>query len=459
VANDGPSEGGLTLVTSKNGPRMLSKAQLRLFGISLITLGASQVSPGVGAGLVIAGLGFVFAGIFFGQFPPTTGSEVRWSAAASLVMLVGLVGPPIGTYPSSIAGIRPSLIVVGGMACLVAFGLGHRHAGRLVVVALVLGVSVITTSALMTHEWNSEVGTDIYRAHRAAGGALTSGQNPYTDVVRFEDGNPFQEGRVFEGYPYPPVVLGTYGLAGSVTDPRLVSSVAWLFFLGWLGWRSVRWRSGEASNLNLAVLMVLGLSPLISLVWFMAWTEPITLALFTVAAILWERYPKSSGLFLGLALASKQYLVFLAPMLVLHRDRGSRPRSVLAAVVAGLTILVGLAPDPPAFLRSTIGNLADITYRPDTQSLPGLLGHLGLQLNLPNVVWILVGLGVTTLLARSSTTSSGFMIRAGLGLGSAFVLGMAFPNYWFLVAGLLGLGTALDVVGAEERAISHPIVV
>ena len=130
---------------------------------------------------------------------------------------------------------------------------------------------------------------------------------------------------------------------------------------------------------------------------------------------------------------------------------------MLAAIVAGLTLLMGLAPDPRAFLRSTIGNLADIAYRPDTQSLPGLLGDLGLQLNLPNVVWILVGLGVTTLLARSSTTSSGFMIRAGLGLGSAFVLGMAFPNYWFLVAGMLGLGTVLAVEGVGTRAISQPI--
>jgi len=437
---------------------MLSRAQLRLLGIALITLGASHVSPGVSAGLVIAGLGIAFAGTF-GQFPPTNGSEVRWAAATSLVMLLGLLGPPIGTYPSSIANIRPSLIVVGGMACVVAFGLGHRHTGRLVAVALVLGVSVVTTGALVTREWNSAVGTDIYRAHRTAGEVLTNGQNPYTDVVRFEDGNPYGEGRVFEGYPYPPVVLGTYGLAGSVTDPRLISTVAWLFFLGWLGWRAVQWRSGEASSLSLAVLMVLGLSPLNSLIWFMAWTEPLTLALFAVAAILWERYPRSSGVFLGLALASKQYLVFLAPMLVLHRDRGSRPRSVLAAGVAGVTILVGFAPDPPAFLRSTVGNLADIAFRPDTQSLPGLLGDLGLQLNLPNIAWILVGLGVTTLLARSSTTSSGFMIRAGLGLGSAFVLGMAFPNYWFLVAGLLGLGSALDVERAEARAISQPIVV
>ncbi|HEU5113605.1 MAG TPA: glycosyltransferase 87 family protein [Acidimicrobiia bacterium] len=453
MAESEPSGGDLTEVISNDGSRMLSRAQLRLLGIALVTLGASHVSTGVSAGLVIVGLVFALAGTF-GQFPATNGSEVRWAAATALVMLIGILGPPIGTYPSSIAGIRPGLIVMGGMACVIAFGLGHRYTGRLVAVALVLGVSVVTTGALIAHEWNSAVGTDIYSAHRAAGEALAGGQNPYTDAVRFEDGNPYQEGRVFEGYPYPPVVVGTYGLAASITDPRLISSVAWLFFLGWLGWRALRRRSDEASGFSLAVLLVLGLSPLNSLVWFMAWTEPLTLAFFAVAAILWDRYPKSSGVFLGLALASKQYLVFLAPMLVLHRDRGSKARSIVAAGVAGLTILVGLAPDPPAFLRSTIGNLADIAFRPDTQSLPGLLAALGLEINLPNILWILVGLGVTTLLAKSSSTSSGFMIRAGLGLGTAFVLGMAFPNYWFLVAGLLAIGTVLE---PSDTGVLHPV--
>ncbi len=32
---------------------------------------------------------------------------------------------------------------------------------------------------------------------------------------------------------------------------------------------------------------------------------------------------------------------------------------------------------------------------------------------------------------------------AGLGLGIAFLIGLAFPNYWFLVAGLMAIGTAL----------------
>ena len=126
---------------------------------------------------------------------------------------------------------------------------------------------------------------------------------------------------------------------------------------------------------------------------------------------------------------------------------------MVAAGVAGLTIFVGLAHDPPAFLRSTIGNLADIAFRPDTQSLPGLVDSLGLQLNLPNIVWILIWLGVTALLARSSSTTSGFMIRAGLGLGAAFVLGMAFPNYWFLVAGLLAIGTVLE---PADAGMMHP---
>ena len=127
---------------------------------------------------------------------------------------------------------------------------------------------------------------------------------------------------------------------------------------------------------------------------------------------------------------------------------------MVAAGVAGLTILVGLAPDPPAFLRSTIGNLADHCFSTRyAESSRAWWTALGLQLNLPNIVWILLGLGVTALLARSSSTTSGFMIRAGLGLGAAFVLGMAFPNYWFLVAGLLAIGTALE---PADAGVMHP---
>jgi hypothetical protein len=225
----------------------------------------------------------------------------------------------------------------------------------------------------------------------------------------------------------------------------LVSVVSWSIFLGWFAWTAFRSRTPESSEASLSLLMLLAFSPLGSEVVFMAWTEPLSLALFLGAALIWRRSALGSGLLLGLALASKQYFVFLAPLLLLHRDQHWQRRSLVALLTAAGTMLIGLAPDPGAFVQATVGNLAGIDFRPDTQSLPGLAADLGLELLLPNPIWIGVSLMVAFLLARTSRSASGFVLRAGLGLGIAFALGLAFPNYWVLVAGLLALGTVLEV--------------
>ena len=113
-------------------------------------------------------------------------------------------------------------------------------------------------------------------------------------------------------------------------------------------------------------------------------------------------------------------------------------------MTAAVTLIVGFVPNPSAFIQATIGNLTGIGFRPDTQSLPGLANEFGFTFLLPNWLWISLSVAVVAMLARSSRTRSGFMLRAGLGMGIAFLIGLAFPNYWFLVAGLLAIGTALE---------------
>jgi len=343
------------------------------------------------------------------------------------------------------------LVGIGVLACAVALFFGDKQLGRRVAACSAFIVALLTVSAFVGHEWNAALGTDVYQAHRQAGSALVNGQNPYTDAVRFADGNPFAPpGRMVEGYPYPPLVLITYGLAGAFTDPRLVSVVSWLSFLGWFALQALSSRSKEKSEASLSVLMLLAFSALGSEVLFMGWTEPLSLLLFLGAALAWRRSPTWSGLLLGLALASKQYFIFLAPLLLLHRDDGWQRRSLTAVITAGGSMLIGLAQNPSAFVQATVGNLVAIGFRPDTQSLPGLAADLRFELLLPNAIWIGLSLLVAFLLARSSTSSSGFTIRSGLALGTAFMLGLAFPNYWFLVAGLLALGTVLDVDEVSE---------
>jgi hypothetical protein len=298
---------------------------------------------------------------------------------------------------------------------------------------------------LVANEWSSPIGSDVYHAHLEAGAAMADGHSPYSDAVTFADGNPYAPAnKMIVGYPYPPVVVAAYGWAGALTDPRLVSTAAWLGFLAWLAWGSWSNRHAEIAGVKASLLAVLALAPLSTEVWFMAWTEPLTLALFLGAALIWYRSQVWSGVVLGLALASKQFLVFLLPLVLLHRDEGWLKRSRAALATAGVTLLVGLIPDAPAFVRSIIGNLTSIGFRPDTQSLPGLVNRLGADFSLPNWLWLLASVVAMIALARSSKTTSGFMLRAGFGLGFAFLIGLAFPNYWFLVAGLLALGAALE---------------
>ena len=282
--------------------------------------------------------------------------------------------------------------------------------------------------------------------------AFVSGVNPYTSAVTIPDGNPFApDDSVIEGYAYPPVVLVTYGLAGALSDPRLTSAAAWLAFVGWLAWGAASLRRKETSVASLSFLLLLSAAPLVSEVWYMAWTEPLSLILFLVATLTWSRSDVWSGVLLGLAVASKQYFVFLLPLLLFHRDAGWRRRSSVAVATAALTILVGFLPDPASFSQATIGNLVGITFRPDTQSLPGLAGELGLDFLAPTLLWIVGSFAVAVVLARSSTTAAGFIMRSGLTLGIAFWFGMAFPNYWFLVAGLLVIGSVLEA--SDDAAI------
>jgi uncharacterized membrane protein len=201
----------------------------------------------------------------------------------------------------------------------------------------------------------------------------------------------------------------------------------------------------------------MSLAPLGAEVVFMAWTEPLTLVLLFAASLTWKRSTVWSGILLGLALASKQYLIFFLPLLILHRDDGWRPRATAAIASAAATVGVGMVMGPSSFLQSTLGNLAGIGFRPDTQSLPGLANELGIAFLLPNWLWIGVSLAVMALLARSSRSRADFFLRGGLGLGIALLVGQAFPNYWYLVAGMMVIGSLLEVGDASAaESVSHP---
>jgi hypothetical protein len=377
---------------------------------------------------------------------------VRLAAVTALTILIVALKLSRVTVPRSVFDVRLVGALIGGSACVVAF-VGFRDKTlRAAAVALALCAALVVTGQMIAVEWNASLGTDIYRAHKAAGTALLAGENPYSDAVTFLNGSPFvPPGTVVEGYPYPPVVLITYGLVGVFTDPRLVSAVAWLAVLAW-GARAALVRS-QVSRSSFAVFLVLATLPEWPLIWFGAWTEPLSLALFLAAALAWRKGAVLSGVLLGLALASKQYFVFLAPLVLLHRDDDWAKRAVTALVTVTVTVLPAVLIDPASFYNATVGNLAAIGFRPDSQSISGLLNAIGIQFELPQWAWLAIGLGAAAGLGLRSKSSSMFVGKAALALGIAFAFGLAFPNYWFLVLSLFAVGTILE----SEKTAPSPL--
>ncbi|MDP9495454.1 MAG: glycosyltransferase 87 family protein, partial [Actinomycetota bacterium] len=394
----------------------------------------------------------VFALVFFGlsltSLPSDAADEARWTILAA--MTVPILSLTYQTaVPDAIVAVRLPGIILGLVACMVAFLAAEKRMLKSIAVGVALCSALVVTGGLIASEWDSELGTDSYHAHRSAGAALIDGLDPYTDAVQILNGSPYvPDGTIIEGYPYPPVVLFTYGLVAAFTDPRLVSTLAWLVVLVWAGWAALSRLPGTGWSLGLFLL--LATAPGWPFVWYSAWTEPLTLALFLLAVLAWRRGPLISGILLGLALASKQYLVFLAPLLLLHRDEDWLKRLVTTALTVLATLLPAILIDPVSFYQATIGNLAGIGARPDSQSISGLLGEMGVDFDLPQWAWFTVGLGAATLMGLKSRSSSLFLGRGGWALGVAFVVGLAFLNYWFLVFGMLALSTILD-----ERRSSH----
>jgi hypothetical protein len=300
----------------------------------------------------------------------------------------------------------------------------------------------------------------VYHAHRAAGTALLDGENPYTDAVRFFDGSPYAPaGAVYEGYPYPPVVLMTYGLVGAFTDPRLVSTIAWLALLVWSARTYAGAASGSDDEVSLGPFLLLVTAPAWPLLWFTAWTEPLSLFLFLVAALAWRRGTLVSGVTLGLALASKQYFVVLAPFLILLDSRDGRYRRVLIAfATAVLTMIPFVILDPVAYFDATLGNLFSIGFRPDTQSIPGLAAALGADFMPTN--WLVVGvtLTVAVILGRYLQPKQRWLDGAAFVLATMFALGLAFPNYWFLIMGLMATGLMMSARAKSQLdATTHAV--
>lgn len=368
--------------------------------------------------------------------PPSDAWNTRLLLSVITLGLLGVLGwSPSAIGPSS-WGLERMPGVIWIALALATFIVG-RHGRRV----LVLGIVVLTVGATLLFgslhlRAAAGIGLDVYFLHVEAADALSHGLNPYTDAVRVPNGSPTAEpGDEITGYVYPPVTAISYSLGyWAFGDPRFTSLIAWSAFLALLGVGAARRRSQS----GLLTMLLIASTPGWPLVLRAAWTEPLSLALIAAAFTLW-RSSIGSGLLAGLALASKQYFLVGAPLL-LHRDRSWIMRTlVVAASVIGTLGIVAIW-DLGAFWASAVEFHLSTPPRADGANLVGLASLLGVSWDPPALLAVGVGLGAAVVAVRSSVHRTGFVLALGTALGASFLVSsQAFANYWFLIAGLCGL--------------------
>lgn len=350
-------------------------------------------------------------------------------------------------------------IVLALTSATALLALYHRR-GTLAVAALAVGIVTISTIVLVAFE---PPRLDVLLLHDRAAEVVAGGASPYGDLVVVPNTSPFAEsGSSIVGYPYPPLTALAYVLGVWVTgDSRWVSLMAVLTASALL--ISIQGRQGSTRAAGGVILAALPGWPLVLLMGF---TEPLTLMLFTLCLLLWYERPLAAAVLGGLAIASKQYMLMVAPLLLIaayrrnqHRadSRESGRKLVGVMVVTGIaTLLPSVILDWNNLLRATVTNLADLAIRPDGSSLQGLLLNLGSELKIPLIATLGVPILVAGLVGTRIRTRRDLAIGASVVLTLFFLLGtQAFANYWFLVAGLVILAFVLPDSDWEKGPVGQ----
>ncbi len=369
--------------------------------------------------------GVLLAGLVLGGAscrPPT------WAIVVSglLGVLVAAVAPPmyyvvsndrllIGVLVLTAATAVPALLPLvraGDAGWVVAAGLAGAAAGYALVV---LGSTPVI---------------DVWELLQGAGRGLAQGRNPYE--LTFPASPPGQVGDCFTYLPAT-MLLTAPGvwLGGDARWAELVLLVATGALLSW------HLRDRGTTRLGLALLVVV--LPASVYVVQQAWTETVLLPALVATAVLADRGRIGwAAVAFGVALASKQHVVLLAPLLLLCRFR-LRDLAASAGTAAALT-LPWLLANPTRFLGCTADLFLNAGARRDSLSLWLLFPE---PVRLPLLVAALLA-GYLLAWRYCPRTGSGFLVGCAVVLTTfGLVNKQTFLNQWWLVGALVVAGLAL----------------
>ena len=308
---------------------------------------------------------------------------------------------------------------------------------------------------------------DVYAFQQIGPAKLLAGKNPYEigmpdvyhgtqqerDRAVYGTGLS-QDGILNFGFPYPPLSLylatAGYKLGGDHRYAQLVALTLAGLFIAYC-------RPGRVAALAAALLLF---TPRGFFILGRGWTEPFVVCLLAATVFCACRGLRVLPVALGLLLASKQYMVFALPAVVLLVPRPwSWRRAGILVAGALLTAAVVSAPlvlwDWRAFVHSagTVQKLAP--FREDALSYLVWIYH---QWGKQPGVWLAfaamaVGMGVS--LWRSPRGAAGFSGALAL-IYLAFIAfnKQAFANYYLFVIGALCCAVAATPLTSRQDASS-----
>jgi hypothetical protein len=291
---------------------------------------------------------------------------------------------------------------------------------------------------------------DVVVVHREALQALAHGQSPY--AITFENiygaGSGFYNSqavagnRVMFGYPYPPLnlLLAAPGhwIAG---DYRYVQLAAWIIGAGLVGFA----QPGVVAKLAATLLLT---QPRGFFVLEQGWTEPIALLMLALTVYAMIRRPALASWAGGLLVASKQYLV-IAAVLLLRFATGhwNGTAFVLRALAIAMIVTVPfILWNPRAFFESVVFLQMREPFRIDSLSYLSWAARHGWGAG--SFLWAMAAAVLTVALTSMVTpnTPAGFAAALALSTFSTFAFGSkAFCNYYFFIVGAMCCALAAQV--------------
>ncbi|MGH3764721.1 MAG: hypothetical protein ACRDTX_06165 [Pseudonocardiaceae bacterium] len=417
-------------------PRWASLGSAVLLSSSIALVGVTAIARAYSADvlvLLVVFAGLLLAGLVFGGAlcrPPA------WAVVlGGLLGVVGIVvAPPvqyvisndwllIGVLVLAVAGAVPVLLPLVRPELV-----GWAAGAGLAIAAAGFGLVILGSTPVI----------DVWVLLQGAGHGLAGGGNPYE--LAFPDSPP---GQVRDCFTYLPATMlltapGVW-LGGDARWAELVLLVASGALLSWHLRAGLSWhlRARDGSRLALALLVVV--LPAAGYMLQQAWTETVVLPALVGTAVLVDRGRAGwAAVVFGVALASKQHVLLLVPLLLLCRFR-PRELAVTAGTAAALT-LPWLLANPARFVGCTVTLFLSVPPRTDSLSL---WLFIPAPARLPVLVVALLA-GYLLAWRYCPRTGAGFLVGCAVVLTTfGLVNKQTFLNQWWLVGALVAAGLAL----------------